>query len=572
MAFGQVTFEVQVCQEGRWLTRESFGQETPARNLATALLSSGTLDGVKIIKVRQRGDVETETVVFSEMREAEKEKAERISVVSIEEANWCETVDDVYGFPARQTIGRVLRQWCDKQVITPVEMLHNVRELKRVSDFETLMPSAVNRVATIQARDKGGDAKARNNTLFDWAGKVGERVRAAAAIPDLPKIESHSFDFCLQKLERAVPAERFDHAALVVLANWTITTRSWLGKVEQCLQMLEDARHPRAAKLLDQLIADCLASTDAIRDLLGRQLNLSSAILCLIDLARGQMKVELKGDEEFVGRLNKHFGQTGLLPESREALIDGIRRQIRGRTPMTHGERPQQLEGYRRVVFHLMNRRGPLLGGSQMADAIVLGYGRYVEEGGATGRAKMIQFAPSLMESPADKARFILMALGGELMAEHKEAAVQQVRDIVRRAQGFADLVKPEQPAPDKLRAVAGLHELMATTDHVPEPLRASYLGKLDQFTADYLTGSGLLDKLDDPKASTRRRAIGLVQMAGSGALTPGKARAAVRDRVQRLMAAADFARSFVADIPDASQHQTALADFRAMVQRAELG
>ncbi len=568
----QESFEVQVCQQGRWLTQETFPREAEARNLSKSLLSNGSFEGVKILKIRQRGDAESETVVFSEMREAVVN--DRIQVVTIEEASPCDRLEDCFLPPARATIGRVLRQYLDKQVITPIEMMHSHREMKRIADFESLMPSAVGRVATVQTRDNpaGGDAKARSNQMFDWAGKITDMARKVAEIPNLPKLENDSFDNCLAKIEKAMPPERATHASQVVLSQATITTRSWLGKVEQLLTLLEGAKHPAAAKAIDPIIADCFASTDAIRDLLGRQLNLANAMLTLIDLARGAMKVELKGDEEFIGQLNRHFGVTGLLPEAREAIVEGVRRQLRGRAPMTHGERPQQREAYRKVILHLMGARGAILGGASMADAIVLGNSRFVEEGGETGRKLAITNAPAIMDAQADRARLILVILQGKIAAEQGEALTRQAMDIIRRAQKFTDLVRPEQSPPERLRSVAQLQEAVAASTLMPEPNRSNYIEKLDTLLTDFLTESGIIAKLDDPAASIRLRALRLVQFGASGVVTQGKARAMLRDRVNAHISLPNFNQRFLADLPDVAQHSAALADFRGLLAKADLG
>jgi hypothetical protein len=566
------SFEVQVCQQGRWLTRETFPREAEAKALATSLLSNGALEGVKILKIRQRGDAESETIVFSEMRETVVN--ERIQVVSIDQASWCDRLEDCYLPPARATVGRVLRQYLDKLVITPIEMMHSHREMKRIADFENLMPSAIGRVTTLQARDNpaGGDAKARANMIYDWAGKITEAGRKVAETPNLPKLETDSLDNCLMKIEKALPPDRAGHASLVVLCQATITTRSWLGKVEQLLTILETATHPSAAKLIDPIIADSFASNDAIRDLLGRQLNLASAIITLVDLARGHMKVALKGDEEFIGQLNRHFATTGLLPESKEAILEGIRRQLRGRGPMTHGEVGQQKEAYRKVVLHLMGTKGSVLGGPTMADAIVLGNARFIDEGGETGRKLAISTIASVMEAQADKARIILVALQGTISAELSEPLIRQAMDILRRGQKFTDLTKPDQPPPERLRSVAQLQSALIASQIIPEPNRSAYIEKLDTLLAEFLSESGILAKLDDHGHSLRLRALRLVQFAASGVLTQGKAKAMVRDLVNAHVGRADFRTAFVADMPDASQHASALADFSAQLARADLG
>jgi hypothetical protein len=238
---------------------------------------------------------------------------------------------------------------------------------------------------------------------------------------------------------------------------------------------------------------------------------------------------------------------------------------------MTHGERPQQREAYRKVVLHLMGPKGSLLGGGAMADAIVLGNARFVEEGGETGRKLAISTVPSIMEAQADKARIILAVLQGKIAAEQAETLTRQAMDIMRRSQKFTDLAKPEQAPPERLRSVAQLQEALIASQIIPEPNRSNYIEKLDSLLTDFLTESGIIAKLDDPGASTRLRALRLVQFAASGVVTTGKAKTMLRERVNAHVGQPDFKKKFLSDLPDVSQHGVALSDFNALLARADL-
>jgi hypothetical protein len=284
------------------------------------------------------------------------------------------------------------------------------------------------------------------------------------------------------------------------------------------------------------------------------------------------MKADASGDQAFIASLNRHFGTTGLLPESREAVIESIRRQLRSRAPMSHGERSQQREAYRKVVLHVMGTQGEILGGAAMADAIILGNSRFVEEGGETGRKLALSSAPAIMEAPADRARLILAILQGTLAREQDETLIQQVMAIVRRAQKFPDLVKPEQTPPERLRSVALLQNSLMATNLIPEPQRTTYIEKLDELLTDFLNDTGFVAKLDDPSASVRLRAMRLVQFAASGVLTSGKAKTMLRDRLNAHVKQPDFSRKFVSDLADQNQHGPALDDFNTLLSRANLG
>src|SRR5258708_37730427 len=83
---------------------------------------------------------------------------------------------------------RVLRQYIDKMVLTPTEIMHSHRELKRLLDFEALVPSAVSRVASLQAKESGEEPAKRNRALFDMINELHDQARLAAERPNLPEL------------------------------------------------------------------------------------------------------------------------------------------------------------------------------------------------------------------------------------------------------------------------------------------------------------------------------------------------------------------------------------------------
>ena len=80
-------------------------------------------------------------------------------------------------------MNKLFRSYCDQAFLTPTELIFDSRELKRLGDKASLMSTAVDRVATLQARQTGGDAKLRRNQIFKAVEDIMIRARTARTDP-----------------------------------------------------------------------------------------------------------------------------------------------------------------------------------------------------------------------------------------------------------------------------------------------------------------------------------------------------------------------------------------------------
>src|SRR6185312_7619596 len=114
----------------------------------------------------------------TEMRAPGKEN---IRVLDVESAPLCERAEDLCNRVSRLTIFRLLRQYFEKVLLTPTEVLHNYKEFMRLQDFGTLCMSAVGRVASLQAAGGAADqVTARRNPLTTYTNPPPAAARDAA--------------------------------------------------------------------------------------------------------------------------------------------------------------------------------------------------------------------------------------------------------------------------------------------------------------------------------------------------------------------------------------------------------
>jgi hypothetical protein len=92
---------------------------------------------------------------------------------------------------------------------------------------------------------------------------------------------------------------------------------------------------------------------------------------------------------------------------------------------------------------------------------------------------------------------------------------------------------------------------------------------RIDDLLVGYIEVSKIIERLDDPTAILRYRAIRLIQLCASGALESPRALDVARRRVIEHLRQPRFEEEFVADIEDPETRAKALKDFYDLLMRA---
>ncbi len=177
----KTSFEVQVLADKNWVIAEMASDEKAAKSFAENLLQAGNHVAVRVVRDYERLDgTHSETVVM-EKKAAEKAAGDP-TLSPITEAPLCAELEDFYGLAARTTIGKLLRKYLDEALITPTELLHDAKEMKRFGDKGNLLFSAIDKVSSLQARAAGEETGKGRKEFLDksWDG-LNKRARDFAA-------------------------------------------------------------------------------------------------------------------------------------------------------------------------------------------------------------------------------------------------------------------------------------------------------------------------------------------------------------------------------------------------------
>jgi hypothetical protein len=566
MAAQRYSFDVESRHGTRWIIDCIETQEQQARNRATALLADPKCAGARIIRSWTRPDgVDVDTEIFCQTRDIQDDTTLRITRIdSI--GRPCLTLEDYSGFESRQAMARLFRDYLAHAQLTPTEILHDLRHLKRITEKDGLVREAVDLVARLQTSQGEQDAKTRRAEIHTAIDAMIERARAIdpATLPILDR----PFSDVMRSLEPATSTETRRFLMLAALSRILGNHPSWLGKLELLCGMAEAESEPNsepgALHLLDGVIADILA-TDVIEEILGPQPNLGATIRAVFDLADGIMPTTRAGAGPIAESLCRLLA-AGKLPASRCCISARAHRALRLPQPLKPNDPEQEPAELRKIIARVVSPSG-LHSGPETAQALTIRAARTVEQGGKPGRRAAIRAVFLAMPDTARGVLYLCDAARSDLAGDHlpdMEALFEQVL----KATSIDEFCAPDLGINQRMAcATAAFHAMRASP--FSSDTKARITTHIDFLLENMVIGQKLIEKLDRPNSHLRDRALRLVRFCDSGLLPDGKALAKARARVLALLKQPDFPARFVAGIDEPVAAQAALRDFFALLKRS---
>ncbi len=558
-----VSFEIQVLTDKHWVVAEFATDEAKAKAFADNLLQKGNHAAVRVVRDRRGADGLHKETVIQEKTATPKSGGADISLSPVKEAPVCRALGDFYGLDARLTLGRLARKYLDDVVVSPSELLHSAAELKRFGDRGTLLFSAIDRVATLQAAATGEDGKARRDFLSRmWDEGTARARKFAATKPAVPK----TFAEVLKGVEKG--GDEHPYLCLSLMALRLLESRSWLGKLDIVLAWAAEAagmgaQAGAALALMDGIVADILNSAQLIQDLLGYQANLGAALCALADLAEGKAQSAKFAPETFNG-LNGLFA-AGSLPQARSVLLARVTRELGGQNPLSRNEPKQESEVCHKVMHRLVGHRG-VLGGGDSAEALVHRVGRIHAHLGSVGAGQAVDLTLSALADNVHRVQFLLALATAPVGQGMGRALTDLLAARVRGAVGIDAWVPLRLPPPERMAGLAAANRALLAADHIDADLRRDLAGHVDDTLAAYLVDEGVIEKIDKPDDPLALRAIRLIKFCGSGVLIEGKSLNLARARVIEHLRQPQFEEKFLASIPRPGEAEKHLREFHRLL------
>jgi hypothetical protein len=551
------SFEVQVLQDKRWVVNKVIDDESAAVDFADNLLSKNNYTAVRVVRDFARQDgLHSETVVLEKTKAAQKAE---ISTSTVGNAPICTELSDAFGLSSRLTIGRLFRAYLDEVLLTPTELLHNAREMKRLADKGSLLMNAVDQISRLQAPNGGEEGKVRRDFLHRSWEQLWNRARNAA-----PEKAPKALTLAEVMALAGKSSEDAYYQARVLISAMLADKRGWIAKLDKVLFWAAEDGAEKHMALLDALVADLLIPAEAIQDLLGFQVNLAAALGAMCDLAGGRAE-EPKGAAESFATLNRLFG-AGSLPEAQESLFSRVARELRSTNPLSRNEPAQEFEAFLKLMNRLIAYEG-LTGGPAMAEALTHRYVRGRSVGGQAGLQNAIDDLSLELGGRARATVYLMNLLGAPKTAEL--FGEQITRKLTRYAEdrgGIDDWVPARLLPPDRMGALTRCNKAIHASKILPDKLRTDLAAATDNVLVHYLEHSGVIEKIDKPEDPLAFRALRLVKFCASGVLIKGRALEMAHKRVLGHLRQPNFEEKFLGSIPDKSQAEKHLREFHKLL------
>lgn len=565
MNTARIKFEVQLFSKNKWHINDVLQSEESAKRKAEELLTQKGTEGVRIIKESHFGsDNIRESEIFKQMKETEKD--EDFSVTPVDDAPLCEQVTEYYESQARITMARLFSKYLEKLEMTPLEMLHSHKSLKRMLALDNMVPSAVDKIASLHAKATKTDSRQRKDIIYAAVDKIAARAREIDNKP-LPELKGSTLDDVWAQLD----AKGGDETERRYLANTALARASsnwagWIGKMSELLPMAKTLKDQRAKDMVDEMMSDILIAKTVIKDVIGVSKHMGDAVMRMLDLVEGKCQPSKFAVEELVDLLNILFAGNAL-PRSRKILFDRIERDLKGPTRLTNSEDTQ---GDKDIFLQILNRvvtdQG-VTGGRSMALGLTDRWARLINLGGMAGRKKAMEEVRDKLSSTTRKFVYLIAMYDPEGDPAMTDAIITQLKTFASQL-NTVQMIAPEAKTQKARLQEAAQVQRLVLDSQLGEPLRGALAHKFDTVVSEYLITNKVIERIDDKALPFRERAKRLVMFCTGGVLTEGKATSIARDSVVGYLKRKDFVSEYTADIAEPAEKEKAIREFYALLAK----
>ena len=472
-------FEVFVLREARWVLENVQRDEATAVAAAEALLTRTQGEAVRVVRTKRgiSGREYTEEV-FNKAAERQAQPVNHPG--EVDAAPPCRSLDDLLGLPARLAANRVLRRYLDHNKLTALELAYSPRNLRRLSQADSLQLAAVGRVAAVQAGDGDDDVKARVARLDALILDLTKRAEAIETYSLKGRLDGPIDTWPDQVAKAGIAPDLAAAAFEASLAQTLIDAGHHLAQLEWLMAQLEATQHKAATRALDRFLADILTSSGVVRELMGDQESTGAALDVLIGLTRGRMQ---DGAPDPTGALSKlaAFITKGRLPETVQVLLDRVRRSIASVGALSR--EGNELDALRRITVRLMTPTH-LLGGPGMAVAITERYARVRGIGGSKANVRALVGIGALFASDWDELLFTVAVVQSTLLRDHEVQIYGQLSKSVSEIVGVKHLLRHIPDAKQRLVLLMQLGETLKRLS-LPSPHREQVFERLSKLLAE---------------------------------------------------------------------------------------
>jgi hypothetical protein len=473
--FSGTTYEVQAGDGKRWTTDSVHRVRAYAVKKAEEVLDAGQCAEVRV--TAKKDGWSRENVIFEQASTKSPKKA--LKVTPIEEAPICREFTEFYEYPARRTLGRLIRQYLDEFGITALELLFDFGRLKMLEHDDVFFPAAIQRLAGVQAKAAGEPPAPRIDELYRAFERIKDQARSGTEFEEYAvTLRDRGLDALIDEVKETVSPENRAVFTLGAMGTLLADGADWDDKLTQLIDLAAAGPKPEGLTLADAAIAEILDGAEAMKDIVGGQRDAVSGFRAMAQLAVGHYNVP-KFARPSLAPLNDLLAGTDL-PLTRGVLFERVHRGLGGIQPLTKEGREADREGFLTLLRDLTDPAG-IGGGGAMCAAVVLRGKTLLGAGGDDlSLDQTIEQVLSLLPNRAVRLGFLLDLSNSDVGERHKATVLGALLRLVQQLTSMASLVPAGTPRKDVVATVSALRDRLGM-GALPEDMRKAFTASLER-------------------------------------------------------------------------------------------
>jgi len=533
----QVHFEVyrRVGAKGGWTLHDARNDRDSALKLAQELMGAEKATGVKVVKETYNDDTGDflSLKIFEEGHNSVKMAAAQEDAPH---ALPCFKPDDLYSYHARATMTRLLSDFLARNRITITELIHRADMLEKLEATGTLYQHAIQKVAVAQAANSTTPVQQIVKSLNELSTKAMQKVYRDQRNGLFPNPGPEHIAPLALKLAGSPDASYLFNGAL---ARYLADTQGWDDKISRLLNLMDMAPDGDVAKKLvlsavDVIVAEVLAGSAALHELIGRSDNLAGALDSLVSLLLGKTPLDAKSG---LAALTHHFA-TDDLPEARTAVANRILAEIKSNRRLCPDSMVDELKSLRAI-----------------ANKLVMGIGKYLSHedlvAGFTLRSKRLVAQEALGQyiaeaAPDEKLERILFVEDNIIGNENKRQLAGYLPAVLNSPSFDSHFHNPRTPLLSRLQRLAQLQQRMRRSGFI-DVTRDEVCAKLDALAVQMAARGRLLESIEARATSPVEKAQTLLRLATTGIFTEGALAGRAREMILGYLGTPGFLAGYMA-------------------------
>ena len=524
--------------KGGWTMVDVRNERQSALDLAAKMMADGEATGVKVVKETYNDD-SGDYLSLKIFEDGHNQMKIAPAQEDAPHALPCFKPEDLYSYHARVTMTRLIPDFLARNLVTISELSVRADLLEKLEATGTLLQHAIQKIAVAQAASTSQPVQSIIKSLLDLVTKAFNRVYRDERNKVFPDVPAGSFGAAATKL-----AQQSDGAYVLngAIARHLKDAKGWDDKVFRLLKLSEEVpTDPKGALLLlgavDSMIAEILAGSAALQDLIGATEDLGQALTSLVQLFLGKQPAAGAGRAGLLA-LTKHFADDDM-PESRTAIANRIMAEFKSNKRLC----PASLEDEFKTLRQIANR-------------VVLGIGKYLSHedliAAFTLRSKRLVTHETLgqyMEAgatPDEKLERLLFVEENVIGVENKRQLAGFVVPLLTAASFETHFMGGKAPPLARLQRLAQL-QARARRCGFQDAQRQEICDHLDRIASLLEARAKVLESIEAKPGSPVEKAQTVLRLVTGGLLTEGRLSTKARDMIVAYLGRPGFLTGYIA-------------------------